>query len=121
MPPVTHSANEEAAFMADLLVDLDDTFWNAVPTPDPSPKKPAPSWLTTPKRHPRNQPSDSLSCTTSAPSPSKIFSAGDVDMTALLEGAEDWDWDDSNSDVLTPKNSPRKKAQVGPYLYHLSP
>ncbi|KAG6888262.1 hypothetical protein C0992_009151 [Termitomyces sp. T32_za158] len=30
-------------------------------------------------------------------------------MAALLEGAEDWDWDDAISDISSPKNSPLKK------------
>ena len=92
MPP---STEDEATFMASLLADLDDQFWNAVPTPDPSPKKPPP---TTP---PRVKPAPPL------------FSAGDnVDLTALLEGAEDWDWEDMNSDFLSPKKSPRKMIPV---------
>lgn len=96
--------------MDGLLLDLDDSFWNAVPTPDPSPKKSVPSHLATPKRlnQTRNQSSKPLKPIPAAPSPSKVFSAGDVDLTALLEGAEDWNWDDLDSDLLTPKKSPRK-------------
>lgn len=118
MPPVSHSTKDEAEFMAGLLGDLDDSFWNAVPTPDPSPVKPPPS------RHPitpqpqRNLPKFEIPpkyipSHPSGPSPSKVFSAGDVDISALLEGAEDWDWDDMNSDLPTPKKaSPRKPVKV---------
>jgi DNA replication ATP-dependent helicase Dna2 len=118
MPPTSHNAKDEDSFMADLLEGLDDSFWNAVPTPDPSPIKPAPS------RHPiTSQPKKPLSklkfspkpltSRAALPSPSKVFSAGDVDISALLEGAEDWDWDDMNSDLLTPKkDSPRKAVKV---------
>ncbi|KAG6911010.1 hypothetical protein DXG01_005425 [Tephrocybe rancida] len=108
MPPITHSAVDEAAFMADLLGNLDDPFWTAVPTPDPSPQKPIKNQILTPTRHPRATQRGKVL----APSPSKIFSAGDVDMTALLEGAEDWDWDDTASDILTPKKSPLKKKNL---------
>ncbi|KAG6829909.1 hypothetical protein H0H87_009811 [Tephrocybe sp. NHM501043] len=100
MPPTTPSAVEEAAFMTDILNNLDDSFWNAVPTPDPSPQKPIPNRNLTPRRQAGKA---------AAPSPSKVFSAGDVDMAALLEGAEDWDWDDTTSEFLTPKKSPLKK------------
>ncbi|GLB41287.1 putative DNA replication factor Dna2 [Lyophyllum shimeji] len=104
MPPVTHTVDAEAAFMADLLVDLDSSFWNAVPTPDPSPRKPTPTQILTPRRRDAQNPA----VKPLAPSPSKVFSAGEVDMATLLEGAENWDWDDMNSDVLTPKKTPRK-------------
>ncbi|KAF8066980.1 AAA domain-containing protein [Lyophyllum atratum] len=118
MPPATHSADAEAAFMADLLVDLDDSFWNAVPTPDSSPKKSAPIQVFTPRRRDARN----IAGEPRAPSPSKVFSAGVVDMAALLEGAENWDWDDMNSDIITPKKSPRKSKtksnvpQSTPYI-----
>ncbi|KAH0579057.1 hypothetical protein H2248_003215 [Termitomyces sp. 'cryptogamus'] len=105
MPPATHSAVDEAAFMADLLGNLDDSFWNAVPTPESSPVKPVPSKMMTPRRPPPQGKRPT------APSPSKVFSAGDVDVAALLEGAEDWDWDDAASDILSPKKSPLKKKR----------
>jgi DNA replication ATP-dependent helicase Dna2 len=112
MAPVLRAAKDEAAFMADLLGGLDDTFWTAVPSPDPSPVKPSvPRQLTTPSKHQiqksiapaRPQAAGTL------PPPSKVLSAGDVDMAELLQGAENWDWDD---DLLTPKKSPQKAAQV---------
>ncbi|KAG6828441.1 hypothetical protein H0H92_007968 [Tricholoma furcatifolium] len=107
MPPTTHSAADEAKFMADLLGNLDDSFWTAVPTPEPSPTKPASGRVVTPRRKP------------SAPSPSKVFSAGDIDVSALLEGAEDWDWNDAASDILSPKKSPVKKKNLTAKI-HLS-
>jgi len=112
MAPVLHNAKDEAAFMADLLDGLDDSFWNAVPTPDTSPVKPSvPHQFATPSEHP-TQNLTSSPCPRAAatpPPPSKVLSADDVDMAELLQGAENWDWDD---DLLTPKKSPRKPAPV---------
>ncbi|RDB29779.1 DNA replication ATP-dependent helicase/nuclease dna2 [Hypsizygus marmoreus] len=113
MPPATHSANDEAAFMADLLVDMDDSFWNSAPTPDSSPRKPPSRHLSTPRR-PKTRDKPSKSSTLDVPSPSKVFSAEGFDMTELLEGAEDWDWDDTMSDIVTPKKSPRKHKTIIP-------
>ena len=41
-----------------------------------------------------------------------IHVAHDVDIAELMEGAEDWDWDDMNSDILTPKRSPKKTVRL---------
>ena len=38
--------------------------------------------------------------------------AHDVDIAELMEGAENWDWDDMNSDILTPKRSPKKTVRL---------
>jgi hypothetical protein len=119
MAPVLHSANDEAAFMADLLGGLDDSFWTAVPTPDPSPVKPSvPRPDSSPsKRQTQNLVASQRPCTAATyPTPSsKGLSAGEVGVSELLQGAENWDWDD---DLLTPqksleKSTPRKVAQVG--------
>ncbi|KAG6836385.1 hypothetical protein H0H93_008591 [Arthromyces matolae] len=108
MAQTMHSTENEAAFMADLLGNLDDSFWNAVPTPDTSPAKSITSKLITPRRTPAQ------SRKPLAPSPSKVFSAGEVNMATLMEGVEDWDWDDTASD-FSPKKSPvKKKFNVPP-------
>ena len=39
MTQVKHSINDEDEFMKGLLSGIDDSFFNAVPSPDPSPKK----------------------------------------------------------------------------------
>jgi DNA replication ATP-dependent helicase Dna2 len=39
MPPAKPSAKEEADFMNDLLSGIDDSFFNARPSPSPSPQK----------------------------------------------------------------------------------
>ncbi|KAF9458560.1 DNA replication factor Dna2-domain-containing protein [Collybia nuda] len=122
MPPTSHSAKDEDDFMAGLLGDLDDSFSNVVPSLNPSPVKPAPA--SRPPITPQKQvPKILLKHTqlrTIVPSPSKVFSAGDVDISALLEGAEDWDWDDMNSDLPTPKKAsprkPNKTPQAPPYI-----
>ena len=83
MPPATHSSSEEDAFMEGLLSGLDDSFFSAVPSPDPSPVK-----------RPIKQ------------------STVDVDIAALVDGAENWDWDDMESDFLTPKKNRGTKNNV---------
>ncbi|KAG6915641.1 hypothetical protein DXG01_010642 [Tephrocybe rancida] len=96
MPSITYAAVDEAAFLADLL--LDDSLHNHYK-----------SQILLPTQHPtqRGKPL--------APFSSKVFSAVDADMTVLLEGAEDWDWGDTAND-LTPKKSPtKKKVSIGPW------
>ncbi|PBK88865.1 Dna2-domain-containing protein [Armillaria gallica] len=92
MPPAKHTANEEDAFMQNLLSGLDDSFWNASPTPDPSPAKP--KQKTTRIIHEEKRPS-------TPPKP-----AGVLNLAELLEGAEDWDFSDV---FLTPKKEVKKK------------
>ncbi|KAK0450380.1 DNA replication factor Dna2-domain-containing protein, partial [Desarmillaria tabescens] len=89
MPPAKHTTNEEDAFMQDLLSELDDSFWNAAPTPDPSPAKPKQK---TPIIDKTKRP--------------KALSTKDVNLSDLLEGAEDWDF---NDDFLTPKKDVKKE------------
>ncbi|PBK71331.1 Dna2-domain-containing protein [Armillaria solidipes] len=86
MPPAKHTANEEDAFMRDLLSGLDDSFWNASPTPSPA----KPKQKTTRLKQEEKQPS----------TPPKPVSAQNLNLSELLEGAEDWDFSD---DFLTPK------------------
>jgi hypothetical protein len=78
---------DEAAFMSQLLQGLDESFWSAVPSPDPSPikqKKPIPPAIPcTPTKS--RQTKQILSST--------VFSANNHDITAFLEGSEDWDLD----------------------------
>ncbi len=78
--------------MQDLLSGLDDSFWNASPTPDPSPAKP--KQKTTRIIHEEKRPS-------TPPKPT-----GALNLAELLEGAEDWDFSD---DFLTPKKEVKKK------------
>lgn len=109
-------ARDEDAFMADLLAGLDDSFFNAVPSPDPSPKKERPeASLAT---------ADTFSVLTSTSglvgqydTPKTTVGsapeARDENFDQLLEGAEDWDWNDMNDDFLSPKKvSPKKRSPV---------
>ena len=69
---------DEAAFMRELLQGLDDSFWTAAPSPDPSPVKPPPPCTPTKSKQ-------ILSST--------LFSADNHDITAFLEGSDSWDLD----------------------------
>ena len=86
--------------MESLLSGLNDSFFNAVPSPDPSPVKPAPSRHRTTPNKPKSR-----------PVPPSI-TPEDVDMAALVDGAENWDWDDMESDFLTPKKKQNCKVSV---------
>lgn len=90
--------------MKDLMSSLDDTFWNAVPSPNPSPVKPRPETrVQTPKRAAvRGQTTPCKHTKPHSPTPNL-----DADIAALLEGAEDWDLD-MDSFVLTPKKEVAK-------------
>lgn len=98
MAAAIHTSAEDA-FMADILNTISDDFFNAVPSPDPSPKKRA---ITKAKpqligRRPQ-KPNDILT--------SKFCVAEeDVDMAALVHGAQDWDWGDMEADFLSPKKA----------------
>ncbi|KAK0235314.1 AAA domain-containing protein [Armillaria nabsnona] len=92
MPPTKRTANEEEAFMQDLLFGLDDSFWNASPTPSPA----KPNQKTARITHEEKPPS----------TPPKPVSAQNLNLSKLLEGAEDWDLSD---DFLTPKKEVKKK------------
>lgn len=93
--------------MDDLLTGLNDSFFDAVPSPDPSPVKPKPVIQRTPlkskskirpKLEPKTEP--------------LVASVGDVDMAALVDGAESWDWDDMELDFLTPKKERGGKTKA---------
>lgn len=99
--------------MSSLLAGLDESFFDAVPSPDPSLKR---------KTDP--SPVKGLPCRKGSNGNDKSFiSLADVsqtetyvasgvnsaessmtecDVSALLEGAEDWNWDDMD-DFLSPK------------------
>lgn len=116
MPPATHTTTEEEDFMNNLLEGLNDSFFDAVPSPDPSPVKHRQS--RPPHSHSIIHATPINSKSTSKPAKklnnggaSSVVDVQDVDMAALVEGAEHWDWDDMESDFLTPKKEKIIKAK----------
>lgn len=107
MPPIRPSAREEADFMNDLLASLDDGCPQPTNNSGSTPARPLRenSKFKTPKSTPKK---GHTPCKHTRTSPSKVFFAGDVDLEALLDGAEDWDLD-MESYVLTPKKNEGQK------------
>lgn len=112
MAPATRSAQEEAAFMNDLFSEMDDSVWNAPPTPDPSPAKHKLAMDRNPTTPPKRKATLAVRAREASndskptgPSPSKVFSASDADIASMLEGVEDiWDWDMTE---VSPKKEPK--------------
>lgn len=97
--------------MANLMEGLDDSFWNAVPSPDNSPVKPRHVAKSSPLKIPRTPVRPKREPVALVATPSKIvYSAGDIDMSTFLEGAEDWDLDIE----LSPRKPSPKKEKVSP-------
>ncbi|KAG7095095.1 hypothetical protein E1B28_005882 [Marasmius oreades] len=112
MPPINPTKAEEADFMKNLLAGLDDSFWNAVPTPDPSPTKKNKEATGNLPRTPVK--GSKHTCSQSTPilsksSPSKLQ---DSAAEELMKGVEGWDWD-MNYEISPKKPSP-KKSKVSP-------
>ncbi|OBZ77918.1 DNA replication ATP-dependent helicase/nuclease DNA2 [Grifola frondosa] len=121
MPPIKRSEREEDDFMNALLSDLDSSL--------ATPSSPAKHVLVSPKQPPRciapvtpMKPARRASVI-STPTPSAhkapvVYSANDVDVDALVEGAEDWDWNDMNSDFMSPRKqrSPKRTSLGAPNL-----
>ncbi|KAJ3750860.1 DNA replication factor Dna2-domain-containing protein [Lentinula detonsa] len=111
MSPVARTVQEEAALLHDLFSELDDSVWNAPPTPDPSPAKNKTKIHVTqnprtPLKKPKTQPltRSPIALKRAGPSPSRLFSANDTDIEAMLEGVvDDWDWD---MNEISPKKKP---------------
>ena len=102
--------------MQNLLAEIDDSFFDAVPSPDKprkrvqSPKihlSPAKCLLRTPKKQ-RNC-RVTTPKTTRPPVHNKVPEA--EDFSVLLDDAENWDWDDMLADFMTPKRA--RKTKVG--------
>src|SRR5436190_15514487 len=95
MPPATHSAQVEADFMSQLFLGLDNDFSPSCLTPSHEPltsKDGRAPTLIEPGRKSPDFPTAETSLT-----------ARDINLDLLLDGAEDWDWD---NDISSP---PRKK------------
>ena len=102
----------DALMLSQLTEGLDDDFWSAVPTPDPSPvKKPlrppiasSSATPTTPTRRPAPaKPANG------APSSSTQFPTAGYDLSEFLQGSEHWDLDE---DPFTPIKAAPSKANV---------
>lgn len=118
MPPVKHTEAEESDFLHSLFSELDSA---PVPGPSSSPSRRrvnTPPKPRTPLRASKFNGSPhgvSAKHAPKAESPkckNTVYAATDVDFDALMEGAEDWDWDDMNSDFLTPRKSSPVKPKV---------
>ena len=89
----------EAVFMSQLLQGLDDSFWSAVPSPDPSPikqKKPLPPVVPDP-------------CTRCVVESASVLEESSID-GRLLQGLDDSFW----SAVPSPDPSPIKQKKPLP-------
>lgn len=109
------SKAEEDAFMASLLADIDDSFWNAQPSPDPSPvKRKSPE---KPRRRissPNKATRLPISPTRPPVTPPRAQNSGmaaDFDMNTFLDGCDDWDLDNM-SDMLSPQTSKPDQTYV---------
>lgn len=127
MPPKAHSEKEEADFMNSLLSGVDDSFFDAVPSPDPTPKKGRVLGRTasrlsllqkTPSKSkaPRKDVVMSSLSTRKSSCANAASSAENVE--ALLEGAENWDWDDMNADFMTPEAKRINNTMVSYTIVH---
>ncbi|KAJ3807809.1 DNA replication factor Dna2-domain-containing protein [Lentinula aff. lateritia] len=119
MPPVIRSAQEEAALLHDLFAELDESVWNTHPTPDLSPVRDRPIGLQVVQepRTPSKKSKSKLAASSPTafkhvgPSPSRVFSANDADIKAMLEGVEDdWDWDVNE---ISPMKKPKTFQLAG--------
>jgi hypothetical protein len=113
---------QESAFLDDLLAGVDLDTFTYIPSPDTTPVK---SISSRPTKRPRSRSpakfSSSLLTPTKKENKSKKLSAKPLDETIgntenqqlhdLLEGADEWDWDDWNTPKKV-KSSPVKPKSV---------
>ncbi|KAI8970649.1 Dna2-domain-containing protein [Trametes punicea] len=87
MPPITRSEVEEADFLTSIFSELDGTS--------------TPSRAAGPHQSPRT-------VQTKGDAPRELCAPqamDDIDYDALMDGVEDWDWDDMNSECMSPRKS----------------
>lgn len=107
MHGMTLPENDELSFMNGLLAGIDNSFFDAVPSPDPSPKKIKASAKSCAKPA-------GIECNSSSPNVKGTTKSNEVtesDLASLLEGAENWDWNDMELDACSVNNP--KKVYVG--------
>ena len=120
MPPIRHSEAEESNFLDSLFSELDSSAGTVHLThSSPSrrrvttiPQPHTPARATKPKSPIRRTSSLNAAGTPNHAFEGARFIVEHVDLDTLLDGAEDWDWDDMNSDFMTPRKSSPVKHKV---------
>lgn len=95
-------AQDESAFMEELLLGIDSSFFDSGLSPDPSPRKrkrascepPDPQITST-----RTVVGRGPICTPTKKKSRQSHAFGEADLASLFEGAENWDWDEGLSPV----------------------
>lgn len=111
MPPVVRSEAEESNFLDDLFSQLDSGAPAvAVQSPprrrvEPCPPPRTPVRFAKHAKSPRKTPLHTNANGTGHSREHALHVAQHVDLSMLVDGAEDWDWDDMNSDFMTPQKS----------------
>ncbi|TFK52072.1 Dna2-domain-containing protein [Heliocybe sulcata] len=102
MPNKKPTAEEEAAFMADLLSGLDDTelTLSSSPVKTEVQETMIPRTPTKPKEVAKPVAKMEVKLELE-----ETHAQADLSMNTLTNGAEDWDWDDMEYDFLTPKKA----------------
>lgn len=127
MPPVTRTEREEADFMNELLNGAIGSFSGAKSSRASVDNERQPTL-----KQMASKPKDVSNITANATlqdnmdvlvvpkTPVKAHRIQDVNISQLMEGAEDWDWDDMNADFLSPKRlvSPKKAVSCCSILIH---
>jgi DNA replication ATP-dependent helicase Dna2 len=117
MPPTHHTEAEEAAFMQDLLAGIGDSIFNAVPSPEqPRKRVQSPKLYRSPVncllKTPRKESNSPVTTPRSTRSPCRLKKTEAEEVATLLEGSENWDWDDILLDAMTPKKKSPRKVKV---------
>ena len=117
MPPVTRTHDEETNFLDDLFSELDSSAAVAKPASPtrqrvtaPPPRTPVHATRT--KASPRTTPRENGLHVAATLIEHALHAAEHEDLDALMAGVEDWDWDDMNSDFMTPRKSSPVKPKV---------
>ncbi len=103
----------DALMLSQLTEGLDDDFWSAVPTPDPSPVKkplrPPSPLLPLPPTTPIRRPAPAKPANAPHSSSTTQFPTSGYDLSEFLQGSEHWDLDE---DPFTPIKPAPHKANV---------
>ena len=110
MPPIARTEDEESNFLDDLFLEL-DCMAPVVKHASPPHSRVAPAPPRTPQRAVKAHASPRKTLHGLFVQP-KTHTAQSEDLDALMEGVEDWDWDDMNSDFMTPRKSSPVKPKV---------